>query len=317
MTNFTIYRVALLNKAKEEEILNNISGNIDLLEICNQFYKTLKREKVDYYDNNGNKRTFSISSEINFLEMDRQLITHIDSAYTGENYEIRNGESNKLTYYVDKTELQSRKIFSLFSFPKNSKYAYVVFENKSKHGVKVIFERQLQIFLKTIGFEDYRIEMTPGLNFNYLSNMIENGKLKKVRLINNRLSKDIQLSLWDNLNLNCDDQDIREIKFKSKTENSYFKKELYYLFFSRINKNEKIQFLNQYEIDEVSFEINFNSSSKTFYLKDKSRMRSNIDVTKRLNFIDGNPTYESKKKVALDLIIEIIDNDFINYTEVA
>jgi hypothetical protein len=317
MNNFTIYRLAIQNKAKENQILNHFNGTNDFLETCNEYYNSLQENKVDYFDSNGNKRTYSISSEINHQYENRTIDTYFDSAYTGENFEIRNGESNKLTYSVKKNELQNRKLFSLIHVPKNSKYAYVVFENKSKHGVKIIFERQLQLFLREFGYDDYRTVMTPGLNYNYLSNMIEKGKLKKVRLIKYRLANDVQFSLWDNINLNSDDQDIRELKFKRKTNNDLYKKELYNLFFSKINRDDKIHFMNEFKVDEISFEINYNGSSKTFCLKEKSSMRANIDVSNRLDFIDGEATKESMVKVAINLIDEILGFNSSELDEVA
>ncbi|WP_034060921.1 hypothetical protein [Lacinutrix jangbogonensis] len=317
MYNFTIYKVAILNKAKEEQMLNLFNGENDLLEICNQYYNSLRENNEEYIDNQGNKRVFSISSKIDFLRTERTLITHFDSAYTGDEPEIRNGDTNALIHKVSNTELITRKLFSLCYIPKNSKYGFVVFENKVKHGVKVLFERQLQTFLKTSGYEDYRVLLSPALNYNYLSNMIEIGKLKKVRLIKYHLLHDVQMSLWDNINLFSDDQDVREWKFKNKTNNDLFKKELKNLFFLKVKRNEKILFMNKFEGDEISFEINNNGSSKTFYIKDRASMRSNIDVSKRLDFIDGEPTYLSMKITALNLIYEILDYDYLNLNEVA
>ncbi|WP_425076150.1 hypothetical protein [Psychroserpens sp. S379A] len=317
MKNFTIYRLAIFNNAKEEQILNRFNGTSNLLEVCFKHLRDLKENRVDYFDSNGNKRTYAVSSEIDYQEENGIINTYLDSAYTGENFEIRNGESNKLTYSVQKDDLQNRKMFTFINIPKNSKYGYVVFENKSKHGLKVIFERRLQLFLKESGFKNYRIVMSPGLNFNYLSNMIEKGKLKKVRLIKYRLSKDVQLSLWDNIDINSNDQDIRELKFKSKTNNTSFKKELYSLFFSRVNKDEKIYFMDEFEVDEISFEINYNGSSKTFFIREKSKMRSNIDVSNRLKFIDGEATNDSLIKVSIELINEILGFDSSDFDEVA
>jgi hypothetical protein len=147
--------------------------------------------------------------------------------------------------------------------------------------------------------------------------MIEKGKLKKVRLIKHRLAQDVQLSLWDNINLNSDDQDIRELKFKSKTNNSLYKNELYSLFFSKLNSDEKINFMNEFEVDEISFEINHNGSSKTFYLKEKSSMRANIEVSNRLDFVDGEPTEDSMIKVSIALIKEILGFNSSDLNEVA
>lgn len=315
MRNFTIYRFGILNNSKEEQLLSLFNGTNDLLQEFKLYYENLFREKVVYADNNGNKRTFSISSNIEFDKTNRSLIADLDSAFTGEKFEIRNGESNGLNYLVSETELQCRKLFSFIYIPKNSKNGYVVFENKSKHGVKVIFEREFNRFLKERGYEQFRFITSPGLNFNYLSNMIEKGKLKKVRLINYRYSEVTQLSLWGNNSLNLKGEEALELKFPNKVENNFYKNELWKLFFSKIKLGEKIKFIDRDEVDEISFEINYRNSSKTFYLKDRSKMRSNIDVSERLDIVHEEPTYASKKRVALELIKEILNYDSVELNE--
>lgn len=315
--NFTIYRLAILNKAKEEQILSYFNGTEDLFNITHNFYKFLSKNKVDYYDNNGNKRTFSVDNNINYSEENRTLISDLDSAYTGESFDIRNGDTNGIVYSVSENELQSRQMFSLIFIPINSKYGYVVFENKSKHGVKKIFEKEFKKFLNENGYDGYRVKMTPGLNFNYLSNMIEKGKLKKLRLINYKYSGAVQLKLWGKVDINSTGEETTELKFRNKTENKMFKDELYELFFSKLKHDEKVIFVNQYEIDEISFEINHNNSSKTFYLKDRSKMRSNIDVTKRLDYVGEEPTKASKIRVSLQIISEILNYGSSGFNEVA
>ncbi|WP_157811570.1 hypothetical protein [Lacinutrix sp. Bg11-31] len=298
--------MALVNKAKEEQVLSHFNGENDLLEVCNQSYYSLRKNKADYMDSQGNKRVFSISSEIDFLRTERMLITHFDSAYTGDEPEIRNGETNTLNYKVSNTELITRKLFSLCYIPKNSKYGYVVFETKAKHGVKIMFERQLQTFLKSAGYNDYRIVLTPALNYNYLSNFIINGKLKKVRLIENTFKEPVQLSLFREVATDLVSQSAREIKFKSKTEIYVIKNELYNLFFSESNEHDKINFMNINGIDDVSFEISCNGSTKIFYTKDRSRMRPIINVSKLLEYVDGEPLYNSMIEVAMTSIKEIL-----------
>ncbi|QRM88980.1 hypothetical protein FG167_06930 [Lacinutrix sp. WUR7] len=317
MVTFIIYRVALINKAKEEQVLNRFNGENDLLELYNQYYSFLRKNKTDYFDSQGNKRVFSISSEIDFLRKERTLITHFDSAYTGDEPEIRNGDTNTLNYKVSSTELITRKLFSLCHIPKNSKYGFVVFENKSKHGVKVLFERQFQAFLKASGYEDYRVVLTPALNYNYLSNFINSGMLKKVRLIQNILKMDIQLTLWNEVDITCNDKDIRELNFKSGSDNSIFKEELYNLFFSKLNTHDKIHFMNRYDVDDISFVINKEGATKTFYLKDRSRMRSIIDINNQLEYVDGEPTYNSMIEVSLVLINQILGFNSLDLDDAA
>jgi len=304
MTNFVTYRIALSNKAKEEQYLNYFNGNNDLLDVTKQFYESLSNEKIEY-DINGNKRTLCVSSKIEILEEERCLISRLDSAYTGEELEIRNGSTNKLAYSVGKAELQSRQMFSLFHIPKNKKYGYIVLEKKANHGVKSILEKELNKFLKERGFLDFRLEMTPALNFNYLSNMIKNGRLKKVSLINKEFSQPTQLSLFGVENKLLEGFDVHELKFNSKSNCKSIKDELYKMFYTNNRAEGKLIFRRSFESDEISFVINFRNSSKTFYIRDKGKMRPNIDVTKRLEFIGDIPTHESMIKVAIELIYEI------------
>jgi hypothetical protein len=315
MRNFTIYRFGILNSSKEEQLLSQFNGTNDLLQEFNHYYKNLFQENVVYTDNNGKKRTFSVSSNIEFDKKQRTLITDLDSAFTGEKFEIRNGESNGLNYSVSETELQCRKLFSFLHIPKNSKSGYVVFENKPKHGVKIIFEKEFNRFLKEKGFDQFRFITSPGLNFNYLSNMIKNGKLKKVRLINHSYSQATQLSLWGDNDFNLNGEETTELKFPNKVENNFYKIELGKLFFLKMNHDQKINFVNRDEVDEISFEINYRNSSKTFHVKNWSKMRSNIDVSGRLDFVNEEPTHASKKIVAMELINEILDYKSLEINE--
>ena len=315
MYTYTIFRVAILNKAKEEQVLSRFNGETDLLKICNQYYNALQKQKIDYYDNKGNKRSFSITSDIEFNENNRNVISFLDSAYSGESLEIRS-KSNNLNYIVNKEELQSRRVFSCVHIPKGSKFGYIVFENKSNHGVKVIFERQLQNFLNESGFQDFRIELTAGLNFNYLTNMINKGKLKKRSLIDYKREKKVQLNFFEKT-YNPSNQKVIVDFYSSLTECNLIKFELGRLFLSNVNKYEKVSFFNEDPVDEIAFEICHNGSSKTFYIKDKSKMRSNIDVSKRLEFEGGLPTYLSMKRAALDLIYEMLDYNSLSLSEAA
>lgn len=316
METLSFYKVAIVNKAGEEQVLSRFNGEIDFLEICDNFYNFLTNNVVHYFDNNGNKRAFSISPEIEYSKEKRSLSTYYNSAYTGQSLDIRNGVTNELVYLVSKKEFQSRKMFSLIHIPINTKCGYVVFQNKSKHGIKVVYERQLQIFMNKAGYTGYRVVMTPGLNYSYLSKMIVNGKLKKLRLINHTPSRGVQMALWDNVRLNSDFY-IREFKCSCKAENYLFKKELYSLFFSKFLGEGRINFMNKYQVDEISFEITYAGMSKTFYVKDRSKVRPNISISKGLEYVFGEPTFFTLKLLSLDLINEIGNHNDFDFIEAA
>ena len=54
--------------------------------------------------------------------------------------------------------------------------------------------------------------------------------------------------------------------------------------------------------DEISFVLEYNGSSKTFYIRNKEKTRSNIDVTGQLEYIDGEPSMQSMINLAIEIL---------------
>lgn len=317
MNNFISYRFSLLNREREEQYLNYFNGSNDLMLVFNEFYDSLSKELIEYVDGQNNKRTLSITSKIHFSNDDRSLSCNINSGYTGDVFDVRNGQTNSLKYSASSTDVQIRNLFSFVYVPKNKKHGYIVFENKSNHGIKSIFEREFNKFLKAKGFSESRLVIVPGLNYNYLLNMISKGSLKKICLMNNEFSTSIQLSLFGIEQQQSSGVLVKEFKFKTSQNCIHLKNELSQLFFRKNKPYEKLIFRGIEESDDISFVINYRGSSKTFYVKNRSKMRSNINVTDRLDFINDLATYESKVSVAMELIYEIQGLDIDNVSKVA
>jgi hypothetical protein len=86
------------------------------------------------------------------------------------------------------------------------------------------------------------------------------------------------------------------------SEGQNLKDVLLELFNTFSSSNEKIPFLNKGEYDEITFVLGINGSSKTFYVKNQEKIRSNIDVTSLIEYDGGEPTKESLIKISLDII---------------
>ena len=56
------------------------------------------------------------------------------------------------------------------------------------------------------------------------------------------------------------------------------------------------------EFEEIIFVLEYGKVTKTFYIKNQEKIRSNIDVTSLIEFYEGEPIVESLVKVSLDLI---------------
>lgn len=308
--NYITYKLAIINKAKEEQILNHFNGTSDLLEITQDFCKHILSNIRDYTDNQGKKRTFTLASLPNVDNNSRNISGFFDSAYTGEKLKIKESISNKLLLTVNENDLQSRDFFFLIHIPKGSKYAYLVLQKKKNHGIKSIFIDAFNQFLKLKGYMDSRLTMSNAPSYSFLIKMLENGNLKEIKLIKNSIGTS-NIEQFGNPAVILNQGSFEKVlKLNNNTNTQHYKKVLYSLFHQRYDDYEKIRIegINE-EYDELAFKVLLNNSNKTYYIKKKHKIKSNIDVTDRLAFINDKPTWESLINTAIELIDTIINGN--------
>lgn len=295
MINLNIYRFTLLNKAKEQQVLSFFNEEEDLLETMNDFCSHIHKNIKSYTDSQGKYRTFSLASN-QYMDVNKRIITgYLDSGYTGEYGKIKDRKTSNLKYDILKGDLFSKDFFYLIHVPKNSKYGFFIFQKKENHGVKVIFENAFNAFMRLKGVSNYFLELKQAPARYLISNFFKFGKLKEFRLIDSS-SKTNEESL--NMDLGKEE---RVVKINNSTKSEGIKNVLVELF-NNFSIEEKIPFLNHGEYDEITFVINHNGVSKTFYIKDKEKIRASINVSTMVEFEDGEATFESLVRISLELI---------------
>lgn len=286
--NLSIYRFTLLNKAKEQQVLSFYNEEEDLLETMNDFCGFIHKNIRDYIDNQGKYRTFTLSN-LQKYDVDKRTVSgHFDSAYTGEKGKVKERKTNKLKYNINEKDLFSKDFFYLIHVPKNSKFGFLIVQKKENHGVKSIFESAFNNFMRMKGVSNYVLELRQAPPRYFIQNYLDFGKLKEFRLIEN------------DLELGREERIFKLDKNLSETQN--LKKTLIDLFSTMSRGTEKISFLNKGEYDEIAFVLGVNGSSKTFYVKNQEKIRSNIDVSNLVEYDNGEPTIESLIKISLDII---------------
>lgn len=285
--NFTIYRFSLLNKAKEQQVLSFYNEEEDLLETMNDFCAYLHKNIKGYIDNQGKYRTFTLSTKQS-KNIERRIISgFFDSAYTGERGKVKYGKSNKLKCDIQKKDLISKDFFYLIHVPEKSKYGFLIVQKKENHGVKSIFENEFNSFMRMKGVSNYFLELRQAPPRYFLKNFLQNGKLKEYKLIsNNELGRE---------------ENIFKLN-KNEIVKTQIKEILINLFNSNLSIDDKIAFSYKGEYDEISFVLELNGSTKTFYVKNKEKIRSNIDVTDLVEFEMGEPTIQSLIEISLGII---------------
>jgi hypothetical protein len=287
MVNLNIYRFMLLNKAKEQQVLSFYNEEEDLLDTMNDFCEYTHKNIRDYIDNQGRYRTFTLSSRQK-IDKDRRIISgHFDSAYTGENGKVKDRETNHLKFKFNNKDLLSKDFFYLIHVPKNSKFGFLIVQKKENHGVKTIFENAFNYFMRAKGVSNYLLELRQAPPRYFIQNFIDKGKLKEFRLIENSQEYGTEEKIF---------------KLNKKSDSEILKKALLDLFSNFHIYDHKISFLDKGEFDEISFVLKFDGTSKTFYIKNKEKIRSNIDVSNLIDFDEGEPTLESLINISLNFI---------------
>lgn len=288
MIYLSIYRFTLLNKIKEQQVLSFYNEDEDLLETMNDFCSYIHKNIKTYTDIQGKYRTFTLSDLQNRNSENRTISGYFDSAYTGEKGKIKDRKTNELKFDIKEIDLVSKDFFYLIHVPKGSKNGFLIVQKKENHGVKSIFESAFNNFMRTKGVSSYSLELRQAPPRYFIENYLEFGKLKEFKLIEN----DVILG-----------REERVFKLNDgMVEGQNIKNILLELFNTFSSSRGKIPFLNKGEYDEITFVLGVNGSTKTFYVKNHERIRSNVDVSSLIDYNDGEPTIESLIKVSLDII---------------
>lgn len=288
MVNLNIYKFELLNKAKEQQVLSFYNEEDDLLETMNDFCEYIHKNVRDYIDTQGKYRTFTLSNRQKKDSDTRNISGYFDSSYTGEKGKIKDRKTNQLKFNIEEKDLFSKEFFYLIHIPKNSKSGFLIVEKKENHGVKSIFENAFNNFMRTKGVSNYVLDLRQAPPRYFIQNYLEFGKLKEFKLVEN----DALLG-----------REERVFKLNNDmTEGQNVKNILLELFDKFSSSNEKIPFLNKGEYDEITFVLGINGSTKTFYVKNHEKIRSNVDVSNLIEYNDGQPTTESLIRISLDII---------------
>lgn len=297
MIKLNIYRFELLNKVKEQQVLSFYNEEEDFLDTMDDFLSYIFKNVRDYIDTQGKYRTFTLR-DIQKLNQDKRIISgFFDSAYTGESGKIKDRRTNNIKFNVDKKDLFCKDFFFLIYVPKGTKYGFLVVQQKENHGVKSIFESAFNNFMRMKGVSNYSLLLKQAPPRYFMQNFLENGRLKEFKLVENDLQEEFSEQRFDF----GKEERIFKVNVKSK-ESNILKEVLIELYNSFNVESEKIHFLNKGKFDEISFVLEYKGTTKTFYIRNKEKTRSNIDVSNQIEYLNGEPSLQSMIDVALEIL---------------
>lgn len=302
------YVIKILDNQRNEQILSHFNGTDDFLRLFENYLNTIYT----------NIRAESDSSETTTLHLtlesppvldvaNRRIYGFFSSGVSGEEYQIRDLETQDNLLNVERTHAAFRNLFFYVQIPNGRNRGALILQRKAKYGIKTIFKKTIYRYLKENGYLIYQVEVSNILHGQVYRRMIEYGNLKRVDLIKKRIPSTIEEYYANNGNPLLIPGTLKTSMSSSTSLPSAYRNLVDRLF--RRSNRERIE-LNgiDEEFDEIEFELELNGKKKTFYIANKQRIQPDVDVTNQLDY-DSNqvPTIESLIRQCEELVEDIIE----------
>jgi len=296
------FKFSILNKNGEKYFLANLPGNIDFQELFEDFCQDIL-SKTRKFNENGKDKSLTLREPHKVDKDQRCIFGKFDAGTTGDPVNINNPETNETNYSVNANEIQARILNFYIQIPKTKQDGFLVLQRKSTHSIKKSLEDNFNIFLIKKGF-DIKFKLNPAPNFKLLEKMMENGELKEINL-EKKLVANSFTGLFEDSLISDLGSTITQIKFEKEAIKQPFKEKLKSLYIKNYKDFEQIEIEGNL-FDEVSFTFHLNKVTKTFYIKDKSKIRSEIDITSMIeNDYSGEIPLKQFVEISKKLISEI------------
>lgn len=292
------FKFFVSNRNREKHFLANLPGNLDFQDLFEEFCEDIF-SNIKNFNEKGKDKSLTLKEPHKINKEKRAVFGRFDAGTTGDPVDINHPETNETNYSVTADELQARVLNFYAVFPKNKQEGYIVLQRKSTHSIQKSFEDCFNSFLARKGFEGenkIKFKLAPAPNFKLMERMMSNGDLKEVNLHRNVIPTSFSEFFEDSAISNLG-ATITQLKFNKGAIKDNIKQVLFNIYRKNYNGDEQIEIEGNF-YDEVSFTFSLDKVTKTFYAYDKSKIRSEIDITSMIDNIDDG-------EIPLDKFIEI------------
>lgn len=309
----TYHLRARYKRADGFTMMGQFNGSNDLFPLLVEFLTEIFETPVQVGNDEDQNTTLNLtlSEPPNIRENERVVYGYFDVGVSGQEISVKNRHSKALVFKGDRDNHSlNRDLFFYFKLPYKSTAGYVIFQKKSKFGIKTGFSNLFKKWIQQKGYHDSLIFVNPILSGQVFNNMLNHGHLKKVNFIVNHVPNDIKDFYSNDENPSITEGNtITTIQSRTGLSNNwinfarrqYFKPERKTIVEYDGADGEK-------EYEEIQFEIEHNGRTKTFYAKKRDRTVPDIDVTVDIDKdqVTGQPLLES----LLQKCKEIIEDTF-------
>ncbi len=306
------YVVKILDNNKNEQILSRFNGTDDFLRTFKNYLNAIFTNIRAETDGSGTTSLhLTLESPPTVDIHNRRIYGYFSSGVSGDEYQIRDLETQNNLLDVETGHAAFRNLFFYMQIPNGRNSGALILQKKAKYGIKTIFKRTINRYMREQGYQIYKVEVNNLLHGRVYRRMIEHGNLKKVELIKKRIPSTLE-EYYEN------DGNPEEIPGKLRTSMSSgtslpkaCRNLVDSLFRDPDLERVEINGIDE-EFDELEFELEFelelNGKKKTFYVANKQKIQPDVDVTSQLELnADGTPTTESLLTQCEELVQDIIE----------
>lgn len=309
------YSIRIKDKKDGQLRLQNFNEEDDFFDVFIDYCMSIHKEiSIKTDKKTGFKQKFTIDNlETDLVEVkdERTIYGYFNVGISGDKFDVGNNETGETEFKV-KPNLHTsyKKLFFLLYLPKTKSTGYLILQRKSKFGIKTRFLETIKSYFRDKWKFQYKVSLSNRMPKQIFDNMMKRGDLKQLSFIKESLPGSLQDFLMNrNSPQNNDGILTKSMRAKTKLPDEW--KESIFNWYHGITDSRSMIDIPESDTsyDEISYSLNLNGKETTFYVKNKHRIRPDIDVTENLEFGEDNePTVESlvkESKELIDMVLEL------------
>lgn len=303
------YVVKIYDNNKNQQTLCHFNGTDDFLSTFQLFTEYIFENVNRLPDSSGRRKIhLTLEKPATTEEDNRCIYGYFSSGVSGEKYRLVNTNTNETEMDVHTHHAAFRNVFFYLYVPKNRTFGYLILQRKHNFGIKTKLIPAINSYIKLNGYQIFDVHINNIVHISVYNKMMREGNLKKVELVKRRIPRSLEAYIEGN-------EQPEEIPgtFRSSFTSRTSLPQNWKDFIDRIFKQHDtrnatldIQGLDD-NFSDIEFELELKGKKKTFYVANRQRIQPDIDVTRSIEFENDEPTTESLKSQAIELIEEMLE----------
>jgi hypothetical protein len=300
LTKLAVYSVRVRDVAEKQNERLDAFGDEES-DLFDFIHNTLNEIKEANKDDEGLQQIISVEK----LSTDeRTIFGIIETGYYGLPGKLYDRKKRK--YVHDKTEDEAEMLpfFYLFEIPQGKDEGILILQRTSRYGIRSVVSHVLDGMFEKMHGGDLRLKINTLVTTKDVERVLKNARVTQLRFTKFGLSRNLE--------------DYYQGGHKEKSGRmeliAYAKKGLSFTVGGLLNRvlhgespKGLIELDEKFDYDTVKVGISERSGTRQVNLSKLLNIRSYHDVTEKLKFKKGRPTFESLKEEALKLLKQTKD----------